>query len=148
MDCVSKSKLITLLGSSCLFKTFIINSYCETLTQEYMLSSMSITNICSVGSRNFKSGGRGRVLGVSGLFLSSFTRTLFFVARVLKRINYKLYKHFMLTTIKVYAYYTVKTHKNKLKKFQTVSQSGILEPGASIFIRFDAPSRVPICAFD
>ena len=31
----------------------------------------------------------------------------------------------MLTTIKVYAYYTAKIHKNKLQKFQTVSQSWI-----------------------
>ena len=42
--------------------------------------------------------------------------------RVLKKINNKFYKHCMLTTIKVYAYYAAKIHKNKPKIFQTVSQ--------------------------
>ena len=41
-----------------------------------------------------------------------------FVARVLKRIYYKLFKHCMLTTIKEYAYYKDKIHKNKLKKLK------------------------------
>ena len=35
-------------------------------------------------------------------------------ASVLKKINYAFYKHGMLTTIKVYAYYAANIHKNKL----------------------------------
>ena len=47
-------------------------------------------------------------------------------ARVLKKINYKLYKHCMLTTIKGYAYYAAKIHKSKLEKFKTLSPGSAL----------------------
>ena len=132
MDC-DQSELITLLGYDCLFKTLIFNTTCETITQKtsvvkYVNLKLCInTDLCNEnpGISNRRGGGR-----------------------VLKKINYKLYKHYMLTTIKVYANYTTKTHKNKLKKFQTVSQSGILEPGASIILRVLGLSRVPMCAFD
>ena len=106
MDC-DKSELIALVGSDCLFKTLIFNSTCETITQEHLLSVKYVnlklcmyTDLCSGNP------------GISN-------------RRGLKKINYKLYKHYMLTTIKVYAYYTAKIHKNKLQKFQTVSQSWI-----------------------
>ena len=65
-------------------------------------------------------GGGVRITGqVSGLFWCPVTHTLCFVAI---EINYKLYNNCVLTTIKVhvYAYYTVKIHKNKTFFFQTI----------------------------
>ena len=72
-------------------------------------------------------GGAVEFLGSRDSFYHPLHVPYFFVARVLKRINYKLYKHCMLTAIKVYAYYTVKIPKNKFKKI-------INSKGLSVFV--------------
>ena len=122
MNC-DQSKLITLLGSNCLFKTFIVNSTCETINSriyfvKYVNHKLCIINtyLFSGGSRNFKPGGAVEFLGSRDCFYVPLHIPYVFVARVLKRLYYKLYKHCMLTSIKIYAYYTVKIAKNKLKK--------------------------------
>ena len=56
---------------------------------------------------------RGRILGVSELFWCPFTLTLWYCSKSSDNITYC--KHCMLTSIKVYAYYTVNIYNNTQK---------------------------------
>ena len=84
--------------------------------------------LCSGGSRNFKTRGRGggRILRSGVCFDTPSHKPYVFVVRVGKKNSYC--KHCILTKIKVFSCFTVKIYKNKHKKFQ----AGVRAPDAPV----------------